>query len=189
MSYLSQMAGLAVQNFVSAGVGMAVSWPSSAASPAARQGRSGTSGRTSTARCVHPAPALDRPRADPRRPGRRPDLLRPCDRHDPRGRAAVDRARPGRLADRHQAARNERRRLLQLELGSSLREPDCPLELPRDAVDPPDPGGPDVHVRTDGRLCKAGLGDLRGHVRDVRIGVAIALPSEQHGSQVLRDSG
>ena len=57
------------------------------------------------------------------------------------GAHADDRARPGRLADRHQAARHERRRLLQLELVRAVREPDRALELPRDARDPADPGG------------------------------------------------
>jgi K+-transporting ATPase ATPase A chain len=47
MSYLTQMAGLAVQNFVSAGVGMAVL---AAVSRADRRTRLGTSGATSTGR-------------------------------------------------------------------------------------------------------------------------------------------
>ena len=50
MSYLTQMAGLAVQNFVSAAVGIAVLAAVSAGSRAARRTRSATSGSTSTAR-------------------------------------------------------------------------------------------------------------------------------------------
>ena len=45
---------------------------------------------------------------------------------------------PGGVADRHQAARHQRRRLLQRQLGASVREPDAALELPRDARDPAD---------------------------------------------------
>ena len=46
-------------------------------------------------------------------------LARPCDRAHAAGRDADDRARPGRLPDRDQAAGDERRRLLQLELRPS----------------------------------------------------------------------
>ena len=41
------------------------------------------------------------------------------------GHRAGDRGRPGRFADRDQAARHERRRVLQRELGASVREPDA----------------------------------------------------------------
>ena len=50
MSYLSQMAGLAVQNFVSAAVGMAVLVAMIRGLPAARPSTWGTSGSTSTGR-------------------------------------------------------------------------------------------------------------------------------------------
>ncbi len=79
------------------------------------------------------------------------DVPRPRDRDDAPGRAPDDRARPGRLADRDQAARDERRRLLQLELRRPVREPERALELLRDARDPAHPGGAGVHVREDGR--------------------------------------
>ena len=42
-------------------------------------------------------------------------------------------ARPRRVADRDQAARHERRRLLQRQLGASVREPDAAQQLPRSA--------------------------------------------------------
>ncbi len=64
----------------------------------------------------------------------------------------------GRLADRDQAARHERRRLLQRELRAPVREPDAVVEPRRDAGDPPDPGRPRLHVRQDGRLDAARLG-------------------------------
>ena len=50
MSYLTQMAGLAVQNFISAAVGMAVLAAMIRGSPARRTSRWGTSGLTCTAR-------------------------------------------------------------------------------------------------------------------------------------------
>ena len=51
-------------------------------------------------------------------------------------RSPAARPPPGR----DQAARHERRRLLQLELGRPVREPERAHELPRDALDPAHPG-------------------------------------------------
>ena len=67
--------------------------------------------------------------ARPRREGPAQDQEVDADRAGHRGG-------PGRLADRHQAARHQRRRLLQRQLGASVREPDAALELPRGAGDP-----------------------------------------------------
>ena len=117
---------------------------------------------------LHPPPALGRARDRAHLAGRAADLRRRRDRDDARGRRAVDRARPGRVADRDQAAGDERRRLLQLELGRPVREPERAHELPRDALDPADPGRPRLHVREAGRGAEAGLRGLRGHVRHVR---------------------
>ena len=77
-------------------------------------------------------------------------------------------ARPGRLADRDQAARHQRRRLLQRQLGASVREPDAALELPRDAGDPADPGRALLHVRQDGRRHAPGLGGAGRDDGDLR---------------------
>ena len=100
--------------------------------------------------------------------GRRPDLPRPRDGAHARGRARRrSRAAPP-LADRDQAARHERRRLLQLELGRAVREPERADELPRGARDPSDPGGAGVHVREDGAGAPARLDGLRGDVRHLR---------------------
>ena len=44
----------------------------------------------------------------------------------------------GGLAGSHQDARHQRRRLLQRQLGASLREPDAPVQFRADAVDLPD---------------------------------------------------
>ena len=125
MSYLSQMAGLAVQNFVSAAIGMAVL--AAVIRGFARRSASTvgnfwvdlyrslvyvllplalilavilvSQGVVQTFDGAATATTLEGARAD-------------------------DRARPGRDADRDQAARDERRRLLQLELGRPVREPD-----------------------------------------------------------------
>jgi potassium-transporting ATPase potassium-binding subunit len=54
---------------------------------------------------------------------------------DADGKAVTDQVLalgPGRVADRDQDARDERRRLLQRQLGAPVREPDRLLELPRD---------------------------------------------------------
>ena len=53
---------------------------------------------------------------------------------DARGRRPDPRPRPGRLAGRDQAARHQRRRLLQRQLGDAVREPDRAHELRRAAA-------------------------------------------------------
>ena len=97
MSYLTQMAGLAVQQFVSAAVGMAVLV---AVDPrvraAVRRASSATSGSTSTGRsstsCCRCRSILG---ADPALAGRAADLLRPRDRAR-RSRARRRRSRAAR---------------------------------------------------------------------------------------------
>ena len=167
MSYLSQMAGLAVQNFVSAAVGMAVL--AAVIRGFARRNvehASATSGATSTARSSTSCCRCHRAGARARLAGRRADVRRPHDRDDARGRPSDDHARARRLPDRDQAARHERRRLLRLELGRAVREPERPHELPRDARDPAHPGR--RRSSCSGRMVRAmrqAVGDLRGHVR------------------------
>ena len=117
---------------------------------------------------LHPVAAHGRPRGDPHLTGRRPDLPRARDRDDPRGCAADDRTRPRRVADRDQAARHERRRVLQLELRGAVREPERPDELPRDAGDPADPRGPGLHVREDGPGATPRVDGLHRDVRGLR---------------------
>ena len=134
MSYLTQMAGLAVQNFVSAAVGIAVL--AAVVRGFARRSAGDARqllGRPLPLARLRPAAAGADPRRDPDLAGRAADVRRARDRDDARGRDADDRARPGRVADRDQAARHERRRLLQLELGRSVREPERVHELPRAA--------------------------------------------------------
>ena len=126
-------------------------------------------GRPDALDALRAAADLDRLRALPRRPGVDPEPRRLQGRDDARGQrlpAAEERRRrpaaegrqgrardggrqggdadhrdgPGRLAGGDQDARHQRRRLLQRQLGASVREPDAALELRPDAVDLPDPG-------------------------------------------------
>ena len=79
---------------------------------------------------------------------------------------------PGRFAGHHQATGHQRRRLLQRQLGASVRESDAAVELRRDAVDPADPGRAVLHVRQDGRRHAAGLGGAGGDAGDLRAAAA-----------------
>ena len=125
-------------------------------------------GRSLPVARVHPGAARADPRGSARLAGRRADVRRGRHRDHAGERRAVDRARPGCDADRDQAARHERGRVLQLELVRAVREPDRLHELPRDARDPAHPGGAGVHVRPHGERQAPGLADLRRDVRDVR---------------------
>jgi K+-transporting ATPase ATPase A chain len=93
MSYFSQMAGLAVQNFLSAAVGVA----------GTRQLLAGPRAHD----VLRPAADLDRRRDRARLAGHAADARRHGQRHRPRA---------GRLAGGDQGARYERRRLLQRQL-------------------------------------------------------------------------
>ncbi len=169
MSYLTQMAGLAVQNFVSAAVGIAVL-------AAVIRGISRRSSETignfwvdlyrTLAYLLVPLSIVVTVllvwQGVPQTFSGHATATTLQGAHQ-----AIARG-PGRLADRDQAARDERRRLLQLELRRPVREPDGPLELHRDAGDPADPGGRGVHVREDGARATACLGRVRGDVRRLR---------------------
>ena len=79
-------------------------------------------------------------------------------RHHAGRRQADAGARPGRVAGGDQAARHQRRRLLQRQLGPSVREPDA-VHQPHLAVPHlHDPGGADLHLRPDGQGLQAGVG-------------------------------
>ena len=88
--------------------------------------------------------------------------------HDPHRARADARAGPGRLAGGDQAARHQRRRLLQRQLGDAVREPDVAHELRRDADDPRDPGRAHRDLRPHGRQPPPGLGGVRGDDGAVR---------------------
>ena len=135
LTLLPQMVGLAVQNFVSAAVGIAVLVAVIRGIVAAAVDELGQLlAGPDPHPPLRPAADLDRRRALPRLPGGRPDARRLPRRPTLAGGAADDRGRPGRLADRDQAARHQRRRLLQRQLLDAVREPDRALELRRAAL-------------------------------------------------------
>ena len=136
MSYLTQMAGLAVQNFVSAAVGMAV-LVAVVRGIARRslEARSATSGVDLYRSLVYILLPLAIVLAVILVSQGVPQTFHGhATATTLEGAHADDRPRPGRVADRDQAARDERRRVLQLELGRAVREPERLHELPRDAL-------------------------------------------------------
>ena len=152
MGHVVQTGGLAVQNFVSAAVGIAVAVALVRGFARSRTGELGNFWADlvrGTVRILLPISVIARDRAG--RVRRDPELLR-----HPRGRpvhgrhAAVERRR-GRLAGGHQGAGHQRRRLLQRQLRPPLREPDAVLQPLRDLPDPGHPVRADPHLRPDGR--------------------------------------
>ena len=171
MSYLTQMLGLGVQNFLSAATGMAVlvalirgfvrresrpdrqflGRPHARHAPRAAaavdvlafvlvaQGVVQSFAPYRTVTLLEPLTIAGAAEDADRRRGRRPQRRR----YDPAATitGADAPARPGREPGRDQAARHQRRRLLQREFRASAREPDAAVELPGDAGDPADPGG------------------------------------------------
>ena len=158
------MVGLAVQNFVSAAVGMAVL----VAVIRGIRGRGGSElgnfwqDLTRTLLYIL-LPLVVHRGADPRLPGRDPDPQRlRSTSHTLTGGSQTLALGPGGLADRDQAARHQRRRLLQRQLGLPVREPDRLLELRRDDLHPADPRRARLHLRPHGRQPAPGLGPVRG---------------------------
>ena len=82
-------------------------------------------------------------------------------------RQADHRPGAGGVPARHQDAGHQRRRLLQRQLGASLREPDGAVELRADADDLRDRRGADQRVRPRRRRRAPGLGHPRRHGRAV----------------------
>ena len=169
--YFAQMAGLAVQNFVSAAVGIAVVVALIRGIVAPQRARaSATSGRTWSGRS---STSCCRSRSSARSvlvsQGVIQNLADYADGPHARRRHADPRAR----------ARSPRRRSIK-ELGTNgggffnvnsaypVREPERPHQLRRAAADPDHPGRPHLHLRAHGRQPAPGLGDLRGDVRPVR---------------------
>ena len=123
-------------------------------------------------RC-HPLHALH-PHSDLRALCAVPDLaghsadarrLRRCD--DAGRRQADHRGRPGRLADRDQDARHQRRRLLQCQRRASVRESDRLVEFRADDLDLCARRGADQRVRPHGRQPAPRLGHPRRHGHSV----------------------
>ena len=165
MSYLTQMAALTTQNFVSAATGIALLMALIRAfARDIRQDRRQLLGRP------HPRDTL---RAAAARVHRRayPGLARGAAEHravcrcdHAGGRQADDQPGPGRLADRDQAARHQRRRLLERQLGGSLRESDPAQQFPPGALHSSDRGGAHPHLRPHGQGRAPRLGPLCRHV-------------------------
>ena len=157
MGYLVQMSGLAVQNFVSAAMGVAVAVAlvrGFARKKTDQLGNFWVDLIRISIRVLLPICRARLDRVHRRRHGAKPARL-PGDHR--RGRArADDYRRPGRLAGGHQGPRHQRRRLLQRQLGAPVREPDHLHELDRDlpAADDLVQSAPDV--RPDGRQHQAG---------------------------------
>ena len=132
MSYLTQMVGLAVQNFVSAAVGMAVAVAlvrGFCRSGAAAIGNFWADLVRGTLYVLVPLALVLGVVLLAR--GVVQTFDGPVHAHTLAGARADDRTRPGREPDRDQAARHERRRLLQRQLRAPLREPDAVHEHAR----------------------------------------------------------
>ena len=126
MSYLVQMAGLTVHNFVSAATGIALAI-ALIRGFARRVGQAHRQflGRSHALHALRPAADFHRRRACS-------SSGRACRRTSTptssattlEGAKQIDRPGPGRLAGSHQAARHQRRRLLQRQLRAPVREPE-----------------------------------------------------------------
>ena len=157
------MAGLAVQNFVSAAVGMAV-LVAFIRGFAARSGRElGNFWQDIDPRrllyILLPLSFIGR--ADPGLPGRDPDARAATDAHDARRRRADARARarPRRRSRSSSSAPTAAASSTSTRRSRSRTRP--VLELRRDALHPADPGRADRDVRPHGRQPAPGLGALR----------------------------
>ena len=121
LSYLTQMAGLTTQNFVSAATGIALA-------VALIRGFARASAKTvgnfwvDLTRCTLYVllPLVHHRRAGSRLAGRAAKSRRLCRRDDARGRQAGHQPRPCCIADCHQAARHQWRRLLECQLVGPL---------------------------------------------------------------------
>ncbi len=159
MSYFVQMAALTVQNFTSAaaGIAIAIALVRGFARQETKTHRQ-LLGRHHARDGLHPAADLARRRAGLRLAGSDPELGSVHAGDDGRRRDPDDRAGPGRLAGGDQAARDQRRRVFQRQLGASVREPDALHDVASGRPDLPDSGRPHLHVRRDGARPAPGLG-------------------------------
>ena len=136
MTYLTQMLGLTFQNFVSAAVGMAVLVAfDPRVHPVAHPGSRKLLARHRSRRGLHPAAARRDRRRRAHHAGRRADVLGLGRRARHPGVRPDDRPGTRRVPDRDQAARHERRRVLQRELCASVRGCGSAGQLRRAAFD------------------------------------------------------
>jgi hypothetical protein len=199
MSWFTQMVALTVQNFVSAAAG--IGGPGRAdprLRAEERAGRRQLLGRPGPLDPLRPAAALAGPRGRAGLAGRGPDVpaLRPRapaaaaeGRRRQAGRRADDRARAGGEPGRDQAARHQRRRLLQRQLGPPVREPDADVGLPRAPLDPADPGRALLHVRAHGPRSAPGAGAPRGDGGGLRAARRLLRRGRAVGQPALRATG
>ena len=194
MTYFSQMAGLAVQNFVSAAVGHRASLIAlirGARRAAAARRTLGNFWQDLVRTLLYVLlPLSIVARAGARLPGRDADARPLRDLHPLAGATQHARARPGRLAGGDQGARDQRRRLLQRQLGDAVREPDRALELPRDVADPADPRVADLRPTGawSATAARAGRSSRRWSMLFV-VGVAVVYVAEQHGTPAQHLAG
>ncbi len=175
MSYLTQMLGLTVQNFVSAATGIAVL--AALIRGFARNGAHSIGNfwvdlTRSTLYILLPLAFVLSPDSCSRKAWYRLSRrIRPrelvqtdrCQRCEAFARDAAEHCRwAGGVADRDQAARHEWWRILQCELLPSVRKSNATVELRRGRCDPVDTRCALLHVRAHGRRYAAGLGNSRG---------------------------
>ena len=163
MSHLTQMAGLAVQNFVSAAAGLAVMVAlirglTAPQGPHDRQLLGRPHPHDAAASCVPLAFVVAIVLASQ---GVIQNFHASTHVTTVAGGDADDPGWPGREPDRDQAARHERRRLLQHELGAPVREPERLHEHDRDVLHRHDPVRGDLRARRAGQEQAVRLGDLR----------------------------
>ena len=198
MSYLTQMLGLTVQNFVSAASGMAVLIALIRGFVRRETGHIGnfwvdmtrsvlyillplsfvlalalvSQGVVQTFRRLQERAAAGaahrRAAGERRRAASRCWMRRAAGRQADGGDGANHCPRAGGLPDCHQAARHQRRRFLQCQFGASAGEPDAAVEFPRSAGDPADPRCAVLHLRQDGRRHAPGLDGAGGDDGDLR---------------------
>ena len=160
MGHLTQMAGLAVQNFVSAAVGIAVAVALIRGFTRSRTDRVGNFWVDLvriTVRVLLPLAVLAAVALIAM--GAVQNLRSGTDATTLLGGQPDDHGWPGGVTGGHQGARHQRRRLLQRQLRPPVREPQ-PAEQPlRDLPAPADPRLPDPQLRRDGRRQAAGLRD------------------------------
>ena len=164
MGHLVQMAGLAVQNFASAAVGMAVAIALVRGFARRRTDRLGNFWVDLTRTCVRILLPIAVVGAVVFVAAGMVQNFRAGTSADHAGRRrAGDHRRPGGLPGGHQGARHQRRRLLQRQLGPPVREPDQLDQLRwRSSLLLVIPLLAAAHVRQAGRRQAAGAGDRRG---------------------------
>ena len=186
LTYFAQMAGLTVQNFISAGVGIVVvvALIRGIVEPQQPQPGELLPGHRADGP-LHPRADRVRQRAHPRLPGLDPEhLALRLGARDQQASAQTIAMGPVAFAGGDQGARDQRRRLLQHELGASVREPERLHELLRDAARADHPGvaWSSCTARWSDRAARLHR-DLRDDVRHVLRRGRRRLPAaEAHGS-------